>query len=268
MDSPLRPSPSPVRAADVWQQTLSSSENAPNVAPCGMGSISSAPLRPEQFTAISIPSKVNERPATDTLASPRDIRVALHYGLELVRYGAMLVAGEGRPQVANRAALAILNKQDGISLANAGLVADRASDTRLLLKLLQDAIQSPDQGEPKESPVTLPRKNARSSLVVRVLPGPGLNCWPTTEKRSALVMMYDQDLGLDVSVPMLSRLYGLTRGEAALAASLMRGRSIEEAADELFISPHTARTHLKRIFMKTDTHRQTELVVRIFPAVL
>jgi DNA-binding CsgD family transcriptional regulator len=36
----------------------------------------------------------------------------------------------------------------------------------------------------------------------------------------------------------------------------------------LFISPHTARTHLKRIFMKTDTHRQTELVVRMFSAVL
>ncbi|HTS35614.1 MAG TPA: helix-turn-helix transcriptional regulator [Candidatus Solibacter sp.] len=180
----------------------------------------------------------------------------------------MLVAGEGRPNVANRAALTILNKQDGLSLAKTGLVADRASDTRLLLKLLQDAIQWPEQGEPKESPVTLPRKNARSSLVVRVVPGPGLDCWPNPENRSALVMMYDQDLGLDVNVPMLSRLYGLTRGEAALAASLMRGKSIEEAADELFISPHTARTHLKRIFMKTDTHRQTELVVRIFPAVL
>jgi DNA-binding CsgD family transcriptional regulator len=48
----------------------------------------------------------------------------------------------------------------------------------------------------------------------------------------------------------------------------LRGKSIEEAAEQLFISPHTARTHLKRIFMKTDTHRQTELVVRMFSTVL
>jgi DNA-binding CsgD family transcriptional regulator len=257
-----------VRAADVWQQALKSSEHGPNATPRAVGSISPPPFRQTQFGATPIAPKVNEQPATDTLASPRDIFVALNYGLELVRYGAMLVAGEGRPQVANRAALTILNKQDGLLLANTGLVADRATDTRLLLKLLQDAIQSPEQGEPKESPVTLPRKNARSALIVRVVPGPGLDCWPNPDNRSALVMMYDQDLGLDVNVPMLSQIYGLTRGEAALAASLMRGKSIDEAADELFISPHTARTHLKRIFMKTDTHRQSELVVRIFPAVL
>lgn len=268
MDSPLRPSPSPVCAADVWQQALKSSENSPNALPYEAGSISPVTLRQTQFSTVSMPPTATQRPATDSLASPRDISVALNYGLELVRCGAMLVASEGRPQVANRAALSILNKQDGLSVASTGLAADRAADTRLLLRLLRDAIQSPERGEPKESPMFLPRKHARSSLVVRVVPGPGLECWPAPENRFALLMMYDQDLGFDVNVPMLSRLYGLTRGEAALAASLMRGKSIDEAADELFISPHTARTHLKRIFMKTDTHRQTELVLRMFPSVL
>ncbi|MGA2388623.1 MAG: helix-turn-helix transcriptional regulator, partial [Candidatus Sulfotelmatobacter sp.] len=75
--------------------------------------------------------------------------------------------------------------------------------------------------------------------------------------------LYDQDMGLEVDEPVLCKLYGLTRGEAGLAAHLLKGKSIEEAAEALFISPHTARTHLKRIFMKTDTHRH-ELVVRMF----
>jgi DNA-binding CsgD family transcriptional regulator len=66
----------------------------------------------------------------------------------------------------------------------------------------------------------------------------------------------------------LISLYGLTRGEASLAAKLIQGKSIEDAASELFVSPHTARTHLKRIFMKTDTHRQPELVVRMLLTVL
>jgi DNA-binding CsgD family transcriptional regulator len=207
------------------------------------------------------------RVGDDTVVS-RDVAVALTYGLELVRYGAMLVAPEGCPKLVNRTALSILKKKDGLSLERTGLVADRASDTRLLLKLLHEAIKTPEMGEPRESPLSLPRKKVSSSLVVRVFPGPGLGCWACADNRAALVMLYDHDLSLEVNVNALCRLYGLTRGEAALAAILVRGKSVEDAADELFISPHTARTHLKRIFMKTDTHRQTELVVRISPAFL
>lgn len=204
----------------------------------------------------------------DLEATSHDVLVALTYGLELVRHGAMLVASEGRPQLANRAALAILEKKDGLSLARTGLVADRTADTKLLQKLLQEAIKAPELGEPKDSPITLPRRAAHNALIVRVVPGPGLDCWPGTDNRTALLKVYDQDMGLEVDAGTLVRLYGLTRGEAALATHLVQGKSIDDASDALFISTHTARTHLKRIFMKTDTHRQTELVVRILAAVL
>jgi len=201
---------------------------------------------------------------SDGAATPRDVLVALTYGLELARHGAMLVTEAGQPQLANATALTILNKKDGLSLAQTGLIADRASDTSLLHKLLQEAISSPQSGEPKESPFTLERKSARSSLIVRVIPGPGLECWQGT----ALLRLYDQDLGLIVDERALISLYGLTRGEAALATKLVQGKCLEDAAAELFVSTHTARTHLKRIFMKTDTHRQPELVVRMLMTVL
>jgi DNA-binding CsgD family transcriptional regulator len=197
---------------------------------------------------------------------PRDVMLALTYGLELVRCGAMLVGCEGYPHFVNRSALETLNKRDGLALAATGLVADRASDTRLLRQLLRDAIAAPDLGEPSESPITLPRKSAPTALIVRVLPGPGLECWANKEERAALVTVYDEESSTQVDETVLCKLYGLTRGEAVLASILLKGKSIDDAAAELFISPHTARTHLKRIFMKTDTHRQTELVVRIFSA--
>jgi DNA-binding CsgD family transcriptional regulator len=202
------------------------------------------------------------------LAMPRDVLLALTYGLELVRCGAMLVKGEGFPQFANRTALEILKKSDGLALARTGLVAERASDTRMLRQLLREAIHTPELGEPKGSPITLPRKAARSVLIVRFLPGPGLDCWQDKNDRAALVTIYDEENSVQVDESVLCKLYGLTRGEAAIAAILLKGKSIDDAAAELFISPHTARTHLKRIFMKTDTHRQTELVVRIFSALL
>ena len=207
-------------------------------------------------------------PSGDGLATPADILLALTYGLELVHHGAMLVAKGGRPQLANRAALSILQRKDGMSLAQTGLVAERAADTRLLHKLLEEAIHTPEAGEPRESPVILERKSARSPLMVRIVPGPGLECWRGTEQKTALMKLYDQDQGLVVNEKALISLYGLTRSEAAFAAKLVQGRSIEEAAQEMFISAHTARTHLKRIFMKTDTHRQPELVVRLLMIVI
>ena len=207
-------------------------------------------------------SQWNGQLQRDTAAT-RDVLIALTYGLELVRHGAMLVAGDGHPQIANRAALAILQKKDGISLCQTGLVADRASDTRLLHQLLREATTYPESGEPTDSPMTLDRKLSRSALIVRVVPGPGVQCWREPEQRTALLRLYDRDAGVLVDERALISLYGLTRGEAAIATKLIEGKTIEEAASGLFISPHTARTHLKRIFMKTDTHRQPELVVRM-----
>jgi DNA-binding CsgD family transcriptional regulator len=207
-------------------------------------------------------------PASGGTSPSGDVDVALTYGLELARCGAMLVVDGCALHLTNRVARAILQKNDGLLLGRAGLTADRASDTRLLQQLVHEAISSPEAGEPKESPFSVERKSAHSPLIVRVVPGPGLDCWRVPEKRTALLKIYDRDMGLVVDEQTLISLYGLTRGEAALTAKLIQGKSPEEAASELFISPHTARTHLKRVFMKTDTHRQPELLVRMLLTVL
>ena len=270
MAMPARSSPNEGRADLRKVQTSGSAENAPNDLPEEVESSTPDALDQPQCCAGSLFSNLRNQESESVQRSsvPRDVCAALTYGLELVRYGALLVAEEGHLRLANHAALAILDKKDGLSLSRTGLVADRASDTRLLMMLLREAIKAPEQGEPQASPLTLPRETARTSLIVRILPGPGLECWPGMDSGAALMMLYDQDVSFEVNLSTLSKLYGLTRGEAVLTASLMRGKSIDEAADELFISPHTARTHLKRIFMKTDTHRQAELVLRAFPALL
>jgi DNA-binding CsgD family transcriptional regulator len=227
------------------------------------------PLPPREALGSGTPTyEISRTYNADSTAAPRDVLVALTYGLELLHHGAMLVAANGQPQIANRTAWTILQKNDGLAIRRTGLIADRASDTKLLHRLLHEALTCPEGGEPTASPIMLERKSAFSSLIVRVVPGPGLECWQTPEQRTALLRLYDRDLGLVVDERALISLYGLTRGEAALATKLIHGLSLETAAGQLFISPHTARTHLKRIFMKTDTHRQPELVVRMLMTVL
>lgn len=63
-----------------------------------------------------------------------------------------------------------------------------------------------------------------------------------------------------VSKALLITLFGLTNAEAALAALLSDGETLASSADALGIAKETARGHLKRVFAKTETNRQTELV--------
>lgn len=58
----------------------------------------------------------------------------------------------------------------------------------------------------------------------------------------------------------LAKLFGFTRAEAQLAVLLMTGKSVAESAQELGVSIHTVRSHLKRLMSKTGTRRQGALV--------
>ncbi len=57
-----------------------------------------------------------------------------------------------------------------------------------------------------------------------------------------------------------ARLYKLTGGELRVLLALAQGLGAKEAAEMLGISEPTVRTHLQRIFSKTETARQADLV--------
>ncbi|MFB2550347.1 helix-turn-helix transcriptional regulator [Ensifer soli] len=60
---------------------------------------------------------------------------------------------------------------------------------------------------------------------------------------------------------VISGLFDLTAAEARVAREIAIGTSIDAAAQKLGIARETVRTNLKRIFMKTGTGRQSELVM-------
>lgn len=56
-------------------------------------------------------------------------------------------------------------------------------------------------------------------------------------------------------------LASLTEREREVLLLVARGRSNQEIAAELFISPHTAKTHVNRIMTKVYAHDRTQLVI-------
>ncbi len=65
---------------------------------------------------------------------------------------------------------------------------------------------------------------------------------------------------IDDQIDNLGHRFGLTRAEAILALEICKGDGREAAAQRCGISVSTAHTHLNRIFSKTGTRRQAELV--------
>lgn len=64
----------------------------------------------------------------------------------------------------------------------------------------------------------------------------------------------------------IRRAYNLTPRELSVLLAIIQGNSIENAALSLGIEAPTARSHLHKIFVKTDTTRQGELIQKILAA--
>lgn len=75
----------------------------------------------------------------------------------------------------------------------------------------------------------------------------------------AIVMARDPEAHR-LSRSSLAQLFGLTPAEAGVAQALAHGDAPEDIAAALDVSVHTVKTHLQRLFRKTGTRRQGELV--------
>jgi DNA-binding CsgD family transcriptional regulator len=67
-------------------------------------------------------------------------------------------------------------------------------------------------------------------------------------------------------VAFLKDKFGFTPAEARLVVHLVQGTSMKSSAEALGIKYETVRSYLKSAFLKTGTHRQAELVLKVFHA--
>lgn len=108
------------------------------------------------------------------------------------------------------------------------------------------------------APIIVRRENA-TPIMIRVLPVDGAAKTPFVSAR-ALLLLNELSGPARNNWQAIGRAFGLTPAEARLAALLAAGSSLEDAGDALAITRETARSRIKSIFQKTDTHRQGQLV--------
>jgi DNA-binding CsgD family transcriptional regulator len=188
-------------------------------------------------------------------------RLALAEVVDRLPSGVILLDGEGRPVVSNRAADQIVEQNDGFYLDERGPRAAMKSDDSALQAMIGSAIAGQAGGEKVAGGfVSLTRPSGLRPLAAMVSPLLEASPESTSSDAAAMLFVSDPDAGNPSTVEMLRSLYGFTQAEAELVQLLISGQTLEEAAASRGVTMNTARSQLKHVFAKTDTKRQGELV--------
>ncbi|CAB3805713.1 helix-turn-helix transcriptional regulator [Paraburkholderia fynbosensis] len=184
--------------------------------------------------------------------------------------GVVFLNAKMHPVLANPRAEALAAARDGLLLDARKLSAIRPSDAAKLgdaisaVSRFADASRSPSESATAAFSArncTIHRAPPRRPLIARVIPiglPYSFSLGIATARTIVFIMEPDRPAVIDTS--LLTSAFGLTPREAALAVALVQGSDLQETAKELNIGVGTARSYLKRILSKTDTHRQAELV--------
>jgi DNA-binding CsgD family transcriptional regulator/PAS domain-containing protein len=107
--------------------------------------------------------------------------------------------------------------------------------------------------------------NNQPSLSVSIMPVPPSRqaALQSASRVCCVVIVADPGMKNTNTIGKVALLHGLTPAEKRLLEVMLTGARATQAAETLGIAAETARTHLKRIFSKTGTSRQAELM-RLF----
>jgi DNA-binding CsgD family transcriptional regulator len=183
-------------------------------------------------------------------------------GLERVNCAAIVINDAGRAVGLNEAAEKILGED--FSLVRGRPTARDHASHRRLQRLVSEAILERRTRSGSRSPLAsyapaiVHRKEA-PWLLAEAMPLSAFGSDLFGHGR-AILLLTDLTSPLQTDARLLGIVFGLTPGEARLAAKLGSGLALGDAAALLGIGLETARTQLKMIFAKTNTCRQAELV--------
>jgi DNA-binding CsgD family transcriptional regulator len=181
--------------------------------------------------------------------------------IDVFRHGIVVVGPGHRIVHANCAAEQILRSGDGLRTREGRLEATRAVVDTALQRSIAAALCAPSEPSPRSTPradsLVSSRPSGKRPYVIHILPM-STRAGPVAPR--ALVAIIDPAAEPEPPAEVLRRLYGLTNAEANVALQILRCEGVAAIAEELSLSPATVRTHLRHIFEKTGTHRQTELV--------
>jgi DNA-binding CsgD family transcriptional regulator/PAS domain-containing protein len=181
----------------------------------------------------------------------------------------VILDGSGHVIHTNALAREILQRQDGIVLANDTLALTHPADAQRLREAIGRAIAVGRTAKPGIVDVLRARRPSGAGYYgMMIRPAAGIEVDESTVSSAVAVFIsVEESIQTPAPVETIRKLFELTHKEAQLALCLANGRSLQEAAGDLGITLNTARAHLRSTFSKTGIDRQARLVRAILRSV-
>ena len=160
---------------------------------------------------------------------------------------------------ANVAAGALLVRGSALRLLNGRLTQQDSGSAHSLGRMVHAVLAA----APGPQSLCLERRG-HPPLLLTAAPFPAPDA-PPGQRPRAVVMARDPEAH-KLPCNALRQLFGLTQAEAGVAQALAHGDALDKIAVDLDISLHTVKTHLQKLFRKTGTRRQGELVALLHAA--
>jgi DNA-binding CsgD family transcriptional regulator len=210
-----------------------------------------------------LPHLTNAVELTYRLAAAQSRTMSLTHLLDQLDSGVVVTDSAARPLYLNKRAERIVSERDGLSIERAGLAAAAWSDTRRLreaIAVLSETKNGAVGNASERYRLRLDRPSLRPPLMLTLVPIARLG-GGTISGGSPGVAIFLQALATPVRIDRsaVADAFRLTRREAEIAAMIGEGNDLERIASALELNVSTVRSHLKRVFGKTDTHRQSAL---------
>ena len=176
--------------------------------------------------------------------------------LHLVPSPVLVVDGAGRLEFANHSAEALLATSDGLRFSRGTVTPVSREQAKLFAETLADLARGMNGARAPAHDLAIERPKSDRPLLLHfaVLPRSDGGNGPR------IAIFIDLASGLAQNVDRLQRALRLTKAETRLLAGLVAGESLAALSDKHRVSVNTLRVHLSRLFQKTGTHRQAELV--------
>jgi len=200
-------------------------------------------------------------PASSDGVPPGNLHNIAFAALERLPFGIVAFDATGAVCYVSTLAAAILKEEDGLSLRGTSLRTDSNAEASKLSDLIssKSALRNQENAGCVKA-LTISRPSGARPYILQIFPRVFRAAGNGAGAAGAMLFIFDPEGHSEIDGEWLRTLYGLTPAEAKLATLFSIGLSPIEAAQELGITVNTARTHLKRLYSKTGTSRQPELV--------
>ncbi len=182
--------------------------------------------------------------------------------LNKMDHGVLIVDAAAKVIFANSSAESVMGLKDGIEFKSDHTIRlARTSENQLLTRLLQLSMSEDIAAKGLAAlDLQVSRPSGLRPLHLSVFQFNHEEFQEPNGGSAAIVFIHDPEKVIHTSEAVLMSTYGMTPAEAHLSALISDGLTVNEASEILNVQPNTVRVHLKNIYSKTQTNRQSELI--------